>query len=274
MQLRMHPSNQVAMRKVLLAVVLGLGFWLTFLPGCRKETEVVTYVHHDTVYVQPDMCPDTTLPINCYTTYLRGQGQRLPLGKEDTITVGMDQCITLGHCAFDTFIPTYRICLRAVSPGHIPDTAMCRAAGLPLCCPAYKPPPDDVGGGHIDLVAAYFEVRQICGAKQRVIFNQLGITQHLPHPDANPNFSCQLYLDTLLEDVPAVYWFKNCSFRFIRYPDQFDYDTIREVYLPQGPPNVFGEPSLIPCCAGDFKNKSNPGFSISDIYTIIGLQCN
>ena len=260
--------------RFLLATTLAIVWMVVYLlPGCRKETEVVTVTRYDTVYTQPDMCPDTTLPINCYTTFLRGQGQRLPLGKEDTITVGMDQCITLGHCAFDTFIPTYRICLRAVSPGHIPDTAMCRAAGIPLCCPAYKPPPDDVAGSNADIRSVYFGVYKICDGDKGVIFTQLGQTQYLSHPDSNPNYSCQTHIQNLLQDTIETFAFNNCTFRLIHFPKQFDYDTVTVVYLPQGPPNALGEPTLIPCCAGTFKNPFNPGYGLWDVFVQIGLRC-
>ncbi len=244
-----------------IAIVLALA---TF-HACKKEKIIIQGSRTDTIYVQYEHCRyDTSLPINCYTTHLRGSARRLMSVKEDTIVWYESQCITFGHCKFDDFYPYYKICFTGPSSGRIPDTAMCRAAGVPLCCPAFSEIVDDLPTTDIDILTVWFKTINICSNKSNILlFNEIGQTRYLEYPDSNPNFSCQAHLQSLFPDSVQTYKFKNCSIRLIEYPQEFDYDTITVVYAPQGPGG-----SLTPCCAGAFKN---PPLSI---YVKIGLQCS
>ncbi len=275
------------MRKVFLAVVLGLGFWLTFLPGCRKETEVVTFVHHDTVYVQPDMCPDTTLPINCYTTQLRSSTRNLFDNGKDTLYLPEVSCIWLGHCSFDKFTPLYRVCISGASDALIPDTAMCRAAGLPLCCPHYDtsliscvdyssdsdvPGPDPAPGypPYNDVGIAYLRVIPLCSQQPERWYNLtiFGATARLSHPDSNSAFSCQMHVQALQSHACTEFQLHNCTLRLIDIPRIAD--TVTAVWLPQGPPDpILSTPRYIRCCAPDVKN------TFTRLSTVqIVLQCD
>ncbi len=245
---------------------LGIVFvWGIVFHACKKEKIIIQGSRTDTIYIQYEHCQyDTSLPINCYTTHLRSGAQRFGAGKEDTIVMYESQCITLGHCKFDEFFPYYKLCFEGPSSGRIPDTAMCRAAGIPLCCPTFMDYPDDLPVTDIDILTVWLRKISVCSVgAQWLSFSKVGQTRYLEHPDSNPNFSCQSHLQSLFPDSIQNYKFKNCSIRLIEYPQEFDYDTITIVYAPQGPGG-----SLIPCCAGDF---SNPPLNV---YAKIGLQCN
>ncbi|NPA33561.1 MAG: hypothetical protein GXO48_01340 [Chlorobi bacterium] len=237
--------------------------------ACKKEKIIIQGSRTDTIYIQYEHCQyDTSLPINCYTTHLRSSAQRLGNAQEDTIVWYESQCITLGHCKFDEFYPYYKVCLISIVPGRIPDTAMCRAAGIPLCCPEFIDYyGDDVVVPNIDIAMVMMGINNICNKNSRLIgFDVLGQTSYLEHPDSNPNFSCQNHLQSwsIFPDFIQRYQFKNCSIRLIEYPKKFDYDTVTVVYAMQGPNGNF-----TPCCAGSFST----GIDIFSIHAKIGLQC-
>jgi len=142
---------------------------------------------------------------------------------------------------------------------------MCRAAGIPLCCPAFMDY-EDVVVPNIDIASVIINIKNVCSRRNKlVMMDEIGQTRYLEHPDSNTNFSCQSHLQSLFPDSIQIYKFKNCSIRLIEYPQEFDYDTITVVYAPQGPGG-----SLTPCCAG-FRNNSP--YDIYSIYAKIGLQC-
>ena len=258
------------MRKVLLAVVLGLGFWLTFLPGCRKETEVVTFVHHDTVYVQPDMCPDTTLPINCYTTYLRDGTLRRLAAQEDTLTVSETRCVWLGHCSYNEFTPIYKLCV-GVDGGRIPDTAMCRAAGIPLCCPYYDtytfPCRQVINSRNPfrssiplnDAEVAILDFSPPCSTLPRQVYYipYFGPTQFISHPDSNPSISCSAYVQDIKQRTCSEARVHNCTLRVLYIPNR--YDTVTAIQFPQGPT----------CCAPAAKGSIPVSVPVK-----IGIRCD
>ena len=146
---------------------------------------------------------------------------------------------------------------------------MCRAAGIPLCCPEiidyYA---DDVVVPNIDIASVVMGISSICNKNSKLIgFEVLGQTRYLEHPDSNPNFSCQAHLQSwsIFPDSIQRHRFKNCSIRLIELPKQFDYDTITVVSAMQGPNGSF-----TPCCAGDFNNV----IDVLNKHVKIGLQCN
>ncbi len=260
------------MRKAILGG-LGIVFVLGIVfHACKKEKIIIQGSRTDTIYVQYENCQyDTSLPINCYTTHLRGSARRLRSVKEDTIVWYFSRCVTFGFCEFEKFYPYYKVCFRSPPGGRIPDTTMCRDAGIPLCCPSFgEEIADDMPRTDVDISRVLFTITNICTKQSKwVSFHEIGQTKYLEHPDSNPNFSCQTHLQTLFPDSIQRHTFKNCSIRLIEIPKQFDYDTITVVYLPQGPNGNY-----IPCCAGTVNLLKPPTYDLFDMYVKIGLQCN
>ncbi len=250
-----------------LVVVLAIAF-----PSCKKEKIIVQGSRTDTIYIQYEHCQyDTSLPINCYTThYIRGKQDRIRFSREDTIVWYFSQCVTFGFCEFEKFYSYYRVCFKSPPGGRIPDTAMCRAAGIPLCCPSFgEEVADDIPTIDVDIASVLFTITNLCTRQTRwVEFNEIGETRYLEHPDSNPDFSCQAHLQSLFPDTIQLERFKNCSIRLIEIPKQFDNDTITVVYLPQGPGGDY-----IPCCAGTVNLLSPPTHGLFDVYVKVGLQC-
>ncbi len=250
----------------MVAVVLTLA---TF-HACKKEKIIIQGSRTDTIYIQYEHCQyDTSLPINCYTTHLRSGFSKFR-ATSDTFIIGNNQCVILGNCDGENFQPVYKICAEII-PGRIPDTAMCRAAGLPLCCPSYYSESPCLQATQIpepphtfdlnDISTVTLTVSNICQKTQKDIsLNLLGPTLFIMHPDSNPNFICQDYLRPLFQNACQSYTIGNCTMRLVDIPRKYEPDTVRLIYLEQGEPNPIGVPTLIPCCAPAYKtaSSSNP----------------
>ncbi len=261
------------------SVLLALISLATF-HACKKEKIIIQGSRTDTIYVQYDHCQyDTSLPINCYTTHLRGSAQRLGAGGGvDTLELTTLQYVTLGHCEFDKFVPLYVLRVYGIFPGRIPDTAMCRAAGLPLCCPSYNTnqpcfQATEKGdplleGSPNDISSAFFQLIDFCDRTniEKFSFNIVGQTQYLLHPDSNPNLQCSQHLQALFQNSCQAFNFRNCTVRLIDIPKRFEPDTITVVYLPQADGYY-----TTPCCAAAFKESSGGLFQET---VKIELQCD
>lgn len=264
------------MRKgVVTALSLPVAMLFATFHACKKEKIIVQGSRTDTILIQYEHCQyDTTLPINCYVTHLRSYSRTLRNNKADTLELNVLQYVTLGHCKFSEFIPLYILHTKVIFPGRIPDTAMCRAAGLPLCCPGYTTERPclqaTVKGEPLassqwnDISSAWFELINICSKTDtlRFSFNLIGQTQYLSHPDSNPQLSCYQHIQPLLQNSCQSFSFKNCTIHLIDIPMRYEPDTITVVYLPQGENNY-----LIPCCAPAFKDGSGSVPRYKTFYT-------
>jgi len=260
-----------------IAIVLALA---TF-HACKKEKIIIQGSRTDTIYVQYEHCQyDTSLPINCYTTHLRGSARRLRAGGGvDTLELTTLQYVTLGYCEFDKFVPLYILRAEAIFPGRIPDTAMCRTAGIPLCCPMadLKQPclqaePQDASQiiyEFNDVATTTFSLTNICNKQdiRKFSFNLIGPTQYIESPDSNPALLCQDFIRPLLDSACQVFTFRNCTIKLIDISRKHDYDTVKVVYLMQG-----DNMTWIPCCAGAYK-EVDPTRPFERTAKII-LQCD
>ena len=260
-----------------IAIVLALA---TF-HACKKEKIIIQGSRTDTIYVQYEHCRyDTSLPINCYTTHLRGSARRLRAGGGvDTLELTTLQYVTLGYCEFDKFVPLYILRATSIGPGRIPDTAMCRRAGIPLCCPManFEQPclqAQQQDGPNIiydvnDVASVEFSLKEFCNRskEQEFSFNKIGPTQYISHPDSNPNLSCQDFVQLLQHSDCQEFRFKNCSIKLVDIDSKYDFDTVTVVYLMQG-----DNMTWIPCCAGAYSPDNI--FDPFEATAKIQLQCN
>ncbi len=202
-------------KKAVQTLFMSLRFWgalstILFLTTCKKDKWPSGPSRMDSVYVysDTDTCKDIKgLPINCFSH----EGNIITTS--DTFLMQEGECIWFGNCADQEFTPIYRVCLRSIYDYRVPDTAMCRADSLPLCCPddyfeapsmcwKYYPYPDDfwdvVGGPDkpIDVAVVSFRAVAYCYLRQGFVYSAVlfGNTRNLSHPDSLPNFSCDSYL--------------------------------------------------------------------------------
>ncbi len=260
-------------------ILLLLAIFLSTFHACKKEKIIVQGSRTDTIYIQYEHCQyDTSLPINCYTTHLRSGAQPLRSNGVDTLELNVFQYVTLGYCRLEKFVPLYILHPEMITNWRIPDTAMCRAAGIPLCCPGYntdKPclqateSAETIPYNYInDVSSVWFTLVDFCTRRDTLqfSFNLVGQTQYIAHPDSNPNLSCSQYLQALFQSSCEVFSFKNCTIRLIDIPEQYEPDTVTVVYLPQGE-NYY----TTPCCAPAFKSTTG-GFL--DKTVKIELRCD
>ncbi len=238
------------------------------LLACRKDPESLppTPPHGTMMFsIGPDWCADTARPINCYLRPPVPNKDIHPLNPADTLLLPEGNCLFLGHCAPDTFIPHYKLCLPGFLDNRIPDTAMCRRVGLPLCCPdptnflvEFTDVIISIYG--VDAAQATFQVTPLCPAlpsqKHKLIL--WGKYTTLPHSD---------YSSTPCSTYVQQWWWLDISDSF-----QVQNCTIELLDLLPGPDTVtmtlLSGPYIDSCCTGISKQRTP-----ADRKTQIRIHC-
>ncbi len=204
--------------------LLLLSIFISTFHACKKEKIIVQGSRTDTIYIEPNLCKDTVLDINCYTEYFRRGTERIVV-REDTIIISEGKSIVLGNCSAGKFKPLYTLIVTGIYGGRIPDTSMCRNAGLPLCCPYYDTTMSCVGSGlssgsvNDDSQLPFFNDIQLvslrfvptCSRLNTLEFNLpvFGPTYYVFSPDSNPSFSCYDYMMDISDKVCSAINVKN-----------------------------------------------------------------